>query len=236
MKKITIVIPCYNEAESLPELLKQLDQVNTNFNFILVDNGSTDETQNTLQKLNIPKNIELVKKEFNTGYGAGIKFGLGKVKTDYCGWMHADLQQNAKEILNSKILLEHLNKQEEIGGSLALKGLRTGRPIFENLFTVGVALMSSILFFRKFWDIAGQPNIFKTSSLTFLDNSPNDHNFEFYVYIQFLRLHGNFQRFDAPFHKRRFGVSSWDKGLVSKMKHANRIFRYILFLRTSSKY
>jgi len=130
-------------------------------------------------------------------------------------------------------LLDNLN-EKEISGSVALKGLRTGRSIFENLFTVGVAIVTSILFFRKFWDIAGQPNIFKTSSLKFLDNAPDDHNFEFYVYIQFLRSQGTFKRFDAPFYKRRFGVSSWDRGLASKLKHANRIFKYILNLRFNS--
>ncbi len=233
MKEITIVIPCYNESDSLPELVQQLRKVNKSFNFILVDNGSTDNTQETLKSLTIPNNIELAKKEFNTGYGAGIKFGLKRVKTYYAGWMHADLQQDATVLLNAKILLESL-KEKEAGESIALKGLRSGRTIFENLFTVGVATVTSILFFRVFWDIAGQPNIFKTSSLTFLDKAPDDHNFEFYVYIHFLRLKGTFKRFDAPFHKRRFGISSWDRGLLSKLTHSSRIFKYILHLRFNS--
>ena len=76
MNKYTIVIPCYNEARSLPELIQQLGKLNKIFNFILVDNGSTDNTQKTLNLSQLPENIALLKKEKNTGYGAGIKFGL----------------------------------------------------------------------------------------------------------------------------------------------------------------
>ena len=131
---------------------------------------------------------------------------------------------NAKEMIFSKT-------NQEASQKLAFKGYRTGRALFENFFTAGVAILSSLLFFDLYWDIAGQPNIFKTSSLKFLDNAPDDHNFEFYVYIQFLRNHGAFKRFEAPFLKRKFGISSWDKGFLSKVKHAKSVFRYILKLR-----
>jgi len=233
MKKITIVIPCYNEGESLEELIDQLKKINNNFYFVLVDNGSTDNTQSILKRLNIPQNIEVIRKELNNGYGAGIKFGLKKVKTDYAGWMHADLQQDAEVLLYANTLVNEI-KESKSSELVAFKGLRTGRSNLENLFTIGVASISSILFFKPFWDMAGQPNIFKTSNLEFLKDAPDNHNFEFFVYINHLRKKGTFKRFHAPFHKRKYGSSSWDKGLVSKIKHARRIFKYILDLRFNS--
>ena len=233
MNKITIVIPCFNESESLPELINQLSNVTSKFSFILVDNGSEDNTQEILHKLEIPENIEFYKKEVNTGYGAGIKYGLEKVKTEYCGWMHSDLQQDASVLLDAHKILEK-NNLESSGGNFALKGLRTGRSTIENLFTIGVSILSSILFFDKCWDMAGQPNIFKTSSLKFIDNSPDDHKFEFYIYIIFLREKGHFKRFDAPFRKRKFGSSSWEKGLNSKLKHAYKILIFLLKMRFKS--
>ena len=232
--KITVVIPCYNEAKSLKDLLKQLLEVGNTINFIVLDNGSTDNTQEILKSVSIPENIKLIKKKINTGYGAGIKYGLKRVKTEYSGWMHGDLQQNPKILLHVHRLIENFSAKEIIE-SKALKGLRSGRPMFENFFTYGVALVSSILFWKRFWDIAGQPNIFKTSSLKFLENAPDDHNFEFFVYIHFLINNGTFKRFDAPFNKRKFGKSSWDTGIMSKVKHSTSVLKYICFLRFNSK-
>ena len=83
MKKITIVIPCYNESSSLLELINQLKTISNDFNFILVDNGSTDDTQNVLKMINIPENIEILKKQTNNGYGAWIKYGIKNVKTEF---------------------------------------------------------------------------------------------------------------------------------------------------------
>ena len=233
MNQITIVIPCFNESQSLPELIKQLKNIDSDFNFILVDNGSTDNTQDILKILDIPENIQIIKKEINSGYGAGIKYGLRQVKTKFSGWMHADLQQEANVLLEAKSIISKFN-EKSINNKFAFKGKRSGRSILENFFTTGVALFSSILFLRRFWDMAGQPNIFTTSSLKFIENAPDDHNFEFYVYINFLLKNGTYKRFNAPFKKRKFGSSSWDKGLISKLIHAKRIFKYIVYLRLKS--
>ena len=45
--------------------------------------------------------------------------------------------------------------------------------------------------------MAGQPNIFKTSALDFIDKAPDDHNFEFFVHIHFLINKGIYKRFNA---------------------------------------
>ena len=93
--------------------------------------------------------------------------------------MHADLQQDAEVLLNANKLLDEISKNQD-SELVALKGLRSGRSFIENLFTIGVALISSILFFKPFWDMAGQPNIFKTSNLKFLKDQVH-HNFHLYL-------------------------------------------------------
>ena len=227
--KITVIIPCFNEADSIPELIQNLRLIENDFYFIILDNGSIDNTPEVLNKIDLPDNIVSIRKETNKGYGAGIKFGLKQVKTEYCGWMHGDLQQNPKVLLKAKDLI-HLYEKDE-NQLVAFKGLRTGRSIIENIFTSGVAIFCSILFFDFYWDIAGQPNIFKTSELNFLDNAPDDHTFDFYIYIYFLRKKGHFKRFKAPFSKRKYGRSSWDRGLISKLKHSNLVFKYLIYLK-----
>ena len=56
--KFSLIIPCYNEEENLPFLFKKLDKIliNKNFEVIIVENGSTDNS------LSIIKNFQ--KKKF----------------------------------------------------------------------------------------------------------------------------------------------------------------------------
>ncbi len=147
--------------------------------------------------------------------------------------MHGDLQQDPNVLLKAQELIEELTEKKK-KKLIAFKGLRKSRSVMEKVFTYGVAIISSILFLDFHWDIAGQPNIFKTTSLRFLENGPDDHTFEFYVYINFLRNNGFFKRFEAPFGKRKFGMSSWDRGLLSKFKHSYLIFKYLLYLKFNS--
>ena len=230
MTKITIVIPCYNEANSLPVLIDQMKSVKLSCKFVLVDNGSNDSTESLLGSMSLPKNIRFVRKPINTGYGAGIKYGLKNIDTELVGWMHADLQQNLNILskLDKKLSFLSNSDPEKL---FALKGLRTGRSTLEIFFSAGVSVLTSAIFFKRCWDIAGQPNIFRFKDLWFLESSPDDHKFEFYVYIKFKFLGGSYMRFDAPFLNRRFGKSSWDKGIWSKVNHARKIFLHILLLR-----
>ena len=59
MKTVTIIVPCFNEHESLPYLIRELDKVDKNIQFLIVDNGSEDETKNYLNSIskNLNKNI-----------------------------------------------------------------------------------------------------------------------------------------------------------------------------------
>ena len=49
MMKITVIIPCFNEADSIPELIQNLRLIKNDFYFIILDNGSLD---NTIEVLN----------------------------------------------------------------------------------------------------------------------------------------------------------------------------------------
>ena len=93
-----------------------------------------------------PKGTVIQQAVHNTGYGAGINYGIKFVRTEYTGWMHGDLQQNPSVLLNAKEMIFSKTNQEA-SQKLAFKGYRTGRALFENFFTAGVAILSSLLFF-----------------------------------------------------------------------------------------
>ena len=77
--KLSIVVPCYNEEENIPLLLKRFEEVikRDDMEVILVDNGSTDGSARVLSEL-VPGYAfaRTVSVEVNQGYGYGILQGL----------------------------------------------------------------------------------------------------------------------------------------------------------------
>ena len=97
----SLIIPCYNESKSLPQLLERCTPLlqKGNIEVILVDNGSNDETA-TLLKTLLPQypGCRSIRVEQNQGYGFGITSGLSVATGDILGWTHADLQTDPADI------------------------------------------------------------------------------------------------------------------------------------------
>ena len=100
---ISVVVPLYNEAESLPELVAWIDRVakanNLSYEIIMVDDGSTDESWGVVERL---------KSEYSNIRGISFTRNYGKSAALYCGFemaegevvftMDADLQDSPDEI------------------------------------------------------------------------------------------------------------------------------------------
>jgi glycosyltransferase involved in cell wall biosynthesis len=100
---ISIVIPLFNEEESLPELTQWIEKVMTENNFsyeiIFVDDGSTDDSWKIIQKLKEKNNnIRAIKFRRNYGKAAGLHVGFKAAKGKVIITMDADLQDNPDEI------------------------------------------------------------------------------------------------------------------------------------------
>ena len=225
-KDLTIVIPCYNEAQSLPLLVEQIKGSNLMNDFLIVDNGSNDNTAEIIGELETASNIRFISKPTNNGYGAGIKFGISNAKSSLIGWMHGDLQQDIE--LLEKADFSPFTNQNKTKNLVALKGIRTKRSLVDCLFTICVSVVATVMFMRPCWDIAGQPNIFRAKDINFVYQAPDDHNFEFFVYIMLKLKGGKFFRFPAPFKKRVFGSSSWDIGILKAIKPDNCFLTIII--------
>src|SRR5262245_16520949 len=93
--RMSLVIPCYNEAKNLDSLLQRCAALGKEdgVEVILVDNGSTDDTARVLAEA-LPRYpmCRSLRVEKNQGYGYGILAGLRASKGDIIGWTHADMQ------------------------------------------------------------------------------------------------------------------------------------------------
>lgn len=99
MDKISVVVPCYNEEESLPlfyqemERVRQQDFENVEFEYIFVDDGSKDNTLKEMKELYVQNNkVRYISFSKNFGKEAAILAGLEAATGDYVTLMDADLQ------------------------------------------------------------------------------------------------------------------------------------------------
>ncbi len=100
---ISIVIPLYNEDESLPELCAWIEKVMLANNFIyeiiMVDDGSTDTSWPVIEKLRKANaNIKGIKFRRNYGKSAALNEGFKAVQGDVVITMDADMQDSPDEI------------------------------------------------------------------------------------------------------------------------------------------
>jgi len=110
MKSITVIIPVYNEVESLKELHKELTAVlsgNDNYEILFIDDGSSDSSINTLNELsNSDYHTKVIQFYRNYGKAAALAEGFKVSSGDYVVTMDADLQDDPAEIPNLVAKLE----------------------------------------------------------------------------------------------------------------------------------
>ena len=97
METITIVVPCYNEEEVIHlfyrETAKVIREIPADFEFLFIDDGSSDRTLSILRELSsLDPRVKYVSFSRNFGKEAGIYAGLSRSRGDYVVLMDADLQ------------------------------------------------------------------------------------------------------------------------------------------------
>ena len=101
--KISVVIPCYNEQESLLELFEKLEatmrELKCDYEYIFVDDGSTDRTIAVLRALRerSPR-VAVISFRRNQGKSAALNVGFHAADGDYVVTIDADLQDDPGEI------------------------------------------------------------------------------------------------------------------------------------------
>jgi glycosyltransferase involved in cell wall biosynthesis len=110
-KKISIVIPLYNEEESLNplanELKKALRNINISFEVIFVDDGSSDKSLNLLKDIcRQDKRFKYISFRKNYGKSAALHMGFKETTGDVVITMDADLQDDPNEVQNLITKLE----------------------------------------------------------------------------------------------------------------------------------
>ena len=103
-EKISIIVPCYNEEESLPIFYKEIDRISKEMNevifeFLFINDGSRDKTLEILRNMaKKDDRVRYISFSRNFGKEAGMWAGLENATGDYVAIMDADMQDPPSKI------------------------------------------------------------------------------------------------------------------------------------------
>ena len=133
---ISIIVPCFNEEESLPLFYAEMEkikfQLNDHFEYIFVNDGSKDRTLQVLRDLNqADKNVHYLSFSRNFGKEAALYAGLKHATGDLVTVMDADLQDPPELLLTMKSMLEKNPDLDCVG---TRRTTRDGEPPIRSFF------------------------------------------------------------------------------------------------------
>jgi glycosyltransferase involved in cell wall biosynthesis len=205
--RFSIVIPAYNEGEHIERVVRdihtELQKVESDFEIVIVDNGSSDNTKVSLDtlKIEIPR-LRVCHVFPNRGYGGGILAGLSVASGDILGWTDGDGQVRAEDLgeMYKKMHQENLT---------FLKARRTTRPdgISRAVQSKIYNLIFNVLFSTSVNDVNAKPKLFRRSF--YIDNPlmSKDLFIDAEVVIKALRRGVSIKEYPVVFESRKGGIS-----------------------------
>lgn len=177
MKKISIIIPVFNEIKTIKDVLKEIENVRLpgfRKEIIIVDDCSTDGTTEFLRKLN---GYKIFFHSSNLGKTAAIKTALNYASGEYVIIQDADMEYSPKEYLK---ILEKAQKEDAdiVYGSRFLKKGAEHKYYTLYLGNIMLSSLASILFGTKVTDIETCYKLFKTKVLKSVEIKSKGFGFE----------------------------------------------------------
>ncbi len=166
---IALIVPCYNEAESIPafglelqDFVRRFESLRPGFSLsvIVVDNNSSDSSVELLQVLQKKLSCLSIESCAQRGYGAALKHGFATAAADYLCFLDLD---NTYPLIS---LVDLLNVLEE-GGLDIVYGARIHKAsdisVIRSLGNRFYVLLLKFLFNSKLSDVCSGMRLFKSS-------------------------------------------------------------------------
>tara|TARA_R100000306_G_C4374137_1_gene141227 strand:+ start:19 stop:999 length:981 start_codon:yes stop_codon:yes gene_type:complete len=244
---VSLIIPTYNRASFLPETLESIEsQTYSNWECIVVDDGSTDHTEEMIQQyVQRDNRFRYYKRPSYLSKGANAcrNFGFKMARGNFVKWFDSD-DIMLKDALEQQII--HLNKNPDIDFSIAYASYFKDHSTPQRLAKPGVLhAKDSLYHFIKgnlFFSIGGplwRTSYLKRKKILFDESIHRLQDTEFH--FRHLLAGARFQFLDASLfsyrtaNDDRITQNSSDQNLLSIFKYWNSILKYLKIMKISKK-
>src|SRR3972149_2586811 len=162
--RLSIVIPCYNEHQTVTEVLHNVRAAAPKAEIILVDRGSTDGTRNLLHQITTQPNLQIIFHEQNGGKGAAVRTGITAATGDVILIQDADLEYDPRDYPALLRPIEE-GKAEVVYGSRFLGGPRKTMMFWHMVANMLLTLMTNVLYDTILSDMETGSKVFKAQVL-----------------------------------------------------------------------
>ena len=225
-KSIDLILPAYNEESSVKKCIEDFDSLNLFQNIIVVDNNSTDNTENEIKKT---KAIYVLEKE--QGYGAALIRGIKESKSDIIITCEPDLTFSHLDVYKFLVYLDDFDcvfgtrtsKSMIEAGSKMYSYLRYGNII--------VAKMLEYLFSGpSITDVGCSYKAFRSESLKNIINQLTVKGSHFQPELMIRLIQSKNRIIEIPvFYLRRAGYSKITYNFYSSLRVALNMIKLIIF-------
>jgi glycosyltransferase involved in cell wall biosynthesis len=226
-----VIIPAYNEEESLPLLLKELFYLKNPPNkVIVVDNGSKDQTKYYAEKSGAIVLVEVIQ-----GYGCACLKALDFIKNqnskpDIVLFMDADLSDDPSQIQELVDPIKNGLVEFTLGNRMTPLADKDSLSAFQILGNKFACFLIRILFKNNFYDLGP----FRAIRFTTLDSlQMKDSNYGWTVEMQVKAVLKKVPYLEIPvrYRKRKFGKSKISRNFVAGFRAGIKIIATIVLLK-----
>ena len=176
MEKITILIPVFNEYNSLEIILKKIEEIDFGLEkeIIIIDDFSTDGTRDLYKNFS----YKILYHEKNQGKGAALRTGLKEASGDIIIIQDADLEYNPEDYVPLVEIVKNNEADVVYGSRLANKSNHRNFLILSYLANQVLSLLTRILFKTKITDMETCYKVFRADFIKDITIESNRFDFE----------------------------------------------------------